>query len=363
MKPWLPLLLAVLYCAKPVEDPVPLVLIHGIKGSLLEDAEGQTAWLSGREAMGWKHYRLSLPTEWKGEEQKRDGLRATGILKEVYVVPFLIGEKVYGPFIKGADKLDRPFYTFAYDWRRDNIENLRLFTAFLKEVSEKNRNAKVQVVAHSMGGLITRAALAENPELFHSVVFAGVPFSGGLGFLPDMHAGEPVGRNERILSPEVYFTFPSVYTLFQEGSSRIYESGKELPINLYNADDWAKYKLGLFSLELVSPSQAAHLRMCLKRGKEFRRLVSLPVSKNIPVYVVLSKSTPTLATVERNGPKSVRGYDFESRPREPGDGRVREADAFPPGLKSETLYSEKVHSELLNDAAVMDLVRKTGEKK
>ncbi len=363
MKRWLPFLLLAAACARPVEDPVPIVLIHGIKGSILEDKDGKVAWLTARQALGWRHSRLALPTEWKGDEQKKDGLHPAGVMKDLYVVPYVLGEKIYGPFIKAASDLDRPFYEFAYDWRRDNNENLAQFLAFLKEVSAKHRNARIQVVSHSMGGLITRAAMAQKPELFHSVVFAGVPFAGGIGFLLDMHAGNPTGRNERILSPEVYFTFPAPYTLFQEGSSRVFENGKELPLNFYNADDWAKYKLGLFSLELVSPSQAAHLRMCLKRGKEFRRLVSAPVSGNIPVYVVLAKNTPTLSTVERNGPKSIRGYDFETRPKEPGDGRVREVDALPPGLKYETLYVEKEHSQVLNDSSVIDLIRKTGEKR
>lgn len=356
------LVLGLAACSKPEKEPVPLVFIHGIKGSELRDTDGSLVWLGARHVIGSRASGIALPTEWKGEEQKRDGIHAAGVLSSVYVVPWIVGEEVYGPFLKAASKMDRPFYPFSYDWRRDNLENLELFSKFLKEVSARHK-APVQVVAHSMGGLITRALLAENPELFHSVVFVGTPFGGGLGFFPDLHKGVPVGMNPKILSPEVYFTLPAAYTLFQEGPSRVFEDGKELPIDFYNADDWVKYRMGLFSLELVGPAQTAHLRMALKRGKEFRARVKRPVSSQVPVFVVLGKSTPTLAAVDRNGPKSVRGFDFDTRNKEPGDGRVLERDALPPGLRHQVFYSEAEHSQQLNDEKVIAFIRGIAEKK
>ena len=62
--------------------------------------------------------------------------------------------------------------------------------------------------------MITLAALNQLPHLFQSVVFAGVPFTGGISFLPDLTTGEPIGLNRRILSPEILGSFPSVYSLF-----------------------------------------------------------------------------------------------------------------------------------------------------
>ena len=47
------------------------------------------------------------------------------------------------------------------------------FAAYLRWISAKHDGTRVQVVAHSMGGLITSAAMNLYPELFHSVLFAG----------------------------------------------------------------------------------------------------------------------------------------------------------------------------------------------
>lgn len=96
-----------------------------------------------------------------------------------------------------------------------------------KKEAEKRRNSKeeedrhsreaqgeIQVVAHSNGGLITLCALNAHPELFHSVVFVGTPFSGGIGMLSDLHVGSPIGLNKRLFAKPVSFSFPTSYVFF-----------------------------------------------------------------------------------------------------------------------------------------------------
>jgi len=89
-------------------------------------------------------------------------------------------------------------YEFCYDWRRSCCESTvdpRLldpgslfltiiplaavkFAAYLRWISAKHDGAKVQVVAHSMGGLISTVTMNLYPELFHSLLVAGtVAFS------------------------------------------------------------------------------------------------------------------------------------------------------------------------------------------
>jgi hypothetical protein len=40
-----------------------------------------------------------------------------------------------------------------------------------------------QVVAHSMGGLVALHVLQRRPDLFHSILFAGCPFEGGVAYI------------------------------------------------------------------------------------------------------------------------------------------------------------------------------------
>ncbi len=66
---------------------------------------------------------------------------------------------------------------------------------------------------HSMGCLITLAALHTKPSLFHSVLFCGGNFGGGAGFYPTNTEGMTVGLNKQYLSGEVCHTFPSMYAV------------------------------------------------------------------------------------------------------------------------------------------------------
>jgi len=186
----------------------PLVFIHGIKGGVLSDAQGVVHWLNVWQGLGLASTDLRLPLKWQGEVQERDGLVATEPLSAV------AWHEVYAPFLDWASASGRVFRPFAYDWRRDNQENADEFVKFLEKVSAENGGVRVQVAAHSMGGLIAFVVLNRRPDLFHSVLFAGVPFGSSISFLEDMHSGTSNGFNKRILNPQVLFTFVSPYSLF-----------------------------------------------------------------------------------------------------------------------------------------------------
>ena len=95
--------------------------------------------------------------------QQRDGLAATVPLDTV------AWHDVYAPFLKWAGPSGRAFHPFAYDWRRGILETTGAFTSFLDKVSSESGGARIQVVAHSMGGLITFAALHWMAEVTPSI--------------------------------------------------------------------------------------------------------------------------------------------------------------------------------------------------
>ena len=154
----------------------PIVFIHGFKGSVLSDSQGSVRWLNWQQAFGLSSSDLSLPLHWNGEVQQRDELIARAPLRAV------AWQDVYSPLLNWASTSGQVFRAFAYDWRRDNLENTAEFVKFLEKVSRENGEARIQVVAHSMGGLITFVALNRRPDLFHSVLFAGVRFRPGCQF-------------------------------------------------------------------------------------------------------------------------------------------------------------------------------------
>lgn len=355
--------------SKQVNKKSIVVFIHGIKGSQLVDVNDSIVWLTGAQGLGLDTPKLSLPLAWQGDSQEKDSIRAKEVLSDVKVIPFILEEKIYSPWLAAGRKLfGENFYPFAYDWRRDNLENVSSFESFLETIRSQNPEANITVVAHSMGGLITMALLNKRPEFFSKVVFVGVPFYGGIGFMEDLHVGIPNGLNHKILSGEVLFTMPSVYTLFPlETKEHVIAeelSGNPIEIDFYSAGEWNKNQFGVFAKESNSNEKNfTFLTKALARAKQFKEQIKASNIKYPPILVVTGKAHPTLSKIQKNGKRSVNGWDFASLPREPGDGRVLEKNSFPPkGISYETFYSTWSHSALLNDPSVIDRVKEFVEK-
>lgn len=331
----------------------PLVLIHGFKGSGLSDEQGRRRWLTWSQGLGLSSHDLRLPLDWKGDVQQRDGLVPDGPLRSV------ARQDIYAPFLDWAATSGRSIHALAYDWRRDNLETTDRLIEFLDGVSSRFGGQKVQIVGHSMGGLIGFVALKRRPDLVHSVLFAGVPFGPLTGFLEDMHAGTAIGLNGRILSPEVLFTFVSPYCLFSltpTKSDLEDENGNTIVHNWYAAADWERHKLGIFGMlepAEITDEQRLHLRNALARAKEFRSLFVRSNENSFkypPIAVLASDSRKTLSSVMKGGQHAVRGWNFRDAPKELGDGRVPFERALPPkGVPHEVYKTAREHGDLLND--------------
>jgi tetratricopeptide (TPR) repeat protein len=154
---------------RPVEGPRPIVFVlPGIMGSELA-AAGETVWLD--------YPRLALGGIGKIAIDKAD-VEATRPLEEYYggLIDFLSQSHEVVPF--------------AYDWRRSIFDAAaRLAEAIARRLDEQERSPTpmpVRIVAHSMGGLVVRALIAGQREVWKRmcanerarVVMLGTP-SGG----------------------------------------------------------------------------------------------------------------------------------------------------------------------------------------
>eukprot|EP00124_Ichthyophonus_hoferi_P004939 Ihof_evm1s619 gene=Ihof_evmTU1s619 len=167
-----------------------LVFIHGIKGGQLATTDGQIKWLTFMQAINpCSKASLALPLNYNDEGvQDQDCLVTSGTLESINICVsrYNIYKKCLDGLRQSCEETGQPFYDFSYDWRRELNESVDAFEIFLDKIRQDH---KVQVIAHSMGGLITLSLLLRRSDLFHSVVFVGVPFKPELGFLPDMTKG------------------------------------------------------------------------------------------------------------------------------------------------------------------------------
>ena len=148
---------------------MPVVLIPGMLGSRLAHSDtGIEAWPGGtRKLLTSRYLDLALRIDPVTLEPLDDGLVPSGLFDAA------IGMDFYGRIVKalrevGDYQLSTPgrpvvdqrarLYVFAYDWRQDNVATVRKLDALIEEIRRDYGDPKlrVDVVAHSMGGLIVR---------------------------------------------------------------------------------------------------------------------------------------------------------------------------------------------------------------
>lgn len=96
---------------------------------------------------------------------------------------------------------DAKVYAVGYDWRQDLVALSPYLRDRLAVVRQRENGAKVILITHSMGGLLARSALRQNPDLVETV--AGVihifqPVQGAVVLYRRFFTGVRVGPDERI---------------------------------------------------------------------------------------------------------------------------------------------------------------------
>lgn len=184
-------------------------------------------------------------------------------------------------------------FQFAYDWRRDNVENARRLGEFIREKTEYIRGirrrlgedadapVKFDIVAHSMGGLVARYYLmygeaepavdtddegprgvgsavrvfADKPRTptwtgaahVERAIFIGTPNAGSLNSLLSLVDGASFGPLVPKYPPAVLGTMPSVYQLLPRTRHAVLvdSAGAQLDADLLDAATWERFGWGL----------------------------------------------------------------------------------------------------------------------
>lgn len=217
-----------------------IILLPGVMGSALQK-DGKDAWaLSGQALV---HYLSTLRNsieqlriiddDWQRDDLG-DGIRAVRLIEDIISIPYLVEHagyavitqqiKEYFDVSEGsiyAPSEDANFFTFPYDWRRDNRASARKLQRFVEKQLPAWRawsgaaDAKVILIGHSMGGLISRyyvevlGGWRDCLKLFT----VGSPHRGAIKVLNLMSNGLSIkGLHLRRLT-EILRSFPSAYQI------------------------------------------------------------------------------------------------------------------------------------------------------
>jgi pimeloyl-ACP methyl ester carboxylesterase len=209
----------------------------------------------------------------------------------------------------------------SYDWRAD----VAATGAALAERLRALPASDIVIVAHSMGGLVARAALAHpSSRRVRRVVTLGTPHLGTLAAVQALRATYPTVRrlaaldpvhSAEVLAQRVFHSFPSLYDLLPV-------DGVLGELDLHDAANWPS------SLPTLDPAALA------AAGSPARR----PPPADERCFAIVGTGQRTATRVRR------QDDDFEYEISSDGDGTVPFVSARLPGGR--TWYTASEHSNL-----------------
>jgi pimeloyl-ACP methyl ester carboxylesterase len=219
----------------------------------------------------------------------------------------------------------------AYDWRA-SIDTLG---RELLERVRADRIAPVSVVAHSMGGLVARAAMAgDDRQQISRLIMVAPPNHGSFAPVLALRGAYPpvrlIARLDHLHDAEthaqhVFATFPGLYQLLPA-------RGRSTAPDLYDAANWPR-------------DERAPRRALLEKSLRVRELLA-PADQRFAIIAGIGQ--PTITAL------SLQDGEFLYHVTRAGDGTVPvELTALD---ETGSYYVDGVHSELPNDSRVVNAI-------
>jgi pimeloyl-ACP methyl ester carboxylesterase len=274
------------------------------------------------------------------------------------------------------DRFERHLYILPYDWRLDNVESVRKLSALIDQlrIDYGTPDLRADIVAHSMGGLISRYLLRygtedvldrDDPPLtmageskINRVILLGTPSLGSTSSVENLVDGAQIVI--RRIQPEVVATLPSAFQLLPNGERKpligidgrplrtVPADGNSPERDLFDVKTWQDLKWSVFDpavIAKIGPEKTQLLQryftLNLLRAKRLQRALEYPQQPPSSVKLIVFGAdcmlTPARVLVEddagrmvaRYQPKEILhpmpGVPYDTLLNEPGDGLVGKA--------------------------------------
>ena len=369
-----------------VEQP-PLILIPGIMGSKLRYKTTQRiVWPGSIWRIAFHDYReLALdidPATLTGDpgDIEAFALADAAAGQHFYdtIISTLVDSGSFSLTTPGTpvkDPYTRHLYVFPYDWRQDNVETARKLSALIDQlrIDYGRPDLKADIVAHSMGGIVSRYLLEFGTDdvldrdaapitmagesKINRLILLGTPSLGSTNTVQNLIEGNKFVV-ERIM-PETLATLPSVYQLLPNSDRKpligidgrplrkIADDGSSPERDVFDVETWRELQWSVFNPDIEAKIgqpraellrqyfakylvRAGRLQKALEKEQPASsvKLIVFGADCNLTLSRVLVESDhgrmiPRFEAREIKHPLADRRYDELTR--EPGDGLVTKA--------------------------------------
>jgi len=314
-----------------------VVLLPGIMGSNLASIRGVTSLL-------WINPLMFLKGNARFLRLNADG--SDDDCSEVECMPVGLEKLTY---LKIGLLLNRQanLHEFPYDWRRPIEYNADLLHTALERWSGGDPGRQFTLVAHSMGGLVSRAYMARHPESAQKrvrrLIMHGTPNFGAANAVDNLINGNSMAATADKLNQsnemrQLIYGLPSVYQLLPVPES-LFPAGHKYPFDfdLYDASAW-----GLPAVQQKYLDAALRFHQALASAEP-----QTPVS----IIAGCNVETAVGADMRKENGASQLIPEMMGEGDNSGDGTVPLWSARLPG--ADIYYIQEVHRNLPNNGEVI----------
>ena len=228
-----------------------VVILGGYRGSILRSAEPphRQLWVPIKVGLNIRKVDLEVGLEAEDDERAEEKIIPSGML--THIGPVDISRRLFKR-LRASDNAKEGHlrvHDYGYDWRLDPQFLSKRLVAFLETLpcnqpgTPKDKRGAT-VIAHSLGGLITRHAVNQRPDLFAGVVYAGVPTTC-VNILGPFRNGDDVLLSSRVLTAQVNFTIRTSFALLPLNGRCFFnrKTKEEYPVDFFDPQTWIDGRL------------------------------------------------------------------------------------------------------------------------
>ncbi|PNP47168.1 hypothetical protein THARTR1_10673 [Trichoderma harzianum] len=228
-----------------------IVIMGGYRGSILRSAEPphQQLWAPVKLGLNMRKANLEVGLDDEDEETMEERIIPSGMLQ--HIGPIDISRKFFKKLrsCENARTGRLRVWDYGYDWRLSPSRLSKRLQDFLQTLPSNQPGVPAEsrgaiVVAHSLGGLITRHAVNEQPHLFAGVLYCGTPMRC-INILGPLRNGDAVLFNDKLLTAQVNFSIRTSFALLPDDGFCFIDryTGESYPVDFYNPDNWVRWHL------------------------------------------------------------------------------------------------------------------------
>lgn len=292
-----------------------LVILGGYRGSILRTSEPphRQLWVPVKVGLNIRKVDMEVGLNVPEDDEKMESkIFASEMLS--HIGPVDISRRLFRR-LRACDNAKTGslrIRDYGYDWRLDPLFLSQRLIMYLEGLP-CNRPGTPQaergatVIAHSLGGLITRHAINQRPDLFAGVIYAGTP-STCVNILGPLRNGDDVLLSSRVLTAQVNFSIRTSFALLPLDGKCFFnkDTGEEFPVDFFNPQTWINYRLSPCVARPLPPLEPPQVGMLDGiRSSLHTRLSSVSISKSS----VNEGSTSTPSNPMTDGPS--KGGDLE----------------------------------------------------